>query len=296
MLTAPQTQNDYLREWLLKRESFLHLLVEQEALPNNGTCHFCAADTGIFLCSDCFGGLVHCTHCLLDRHKILPFHRIRKWNNKYFAPTTLLEQGYILYLGHGGNVCPSNRSTKDIWEDVDDGSMGLSGSDALEADVQQVNLENLGEGMVDIVHTTGVFRNNVRWCGCPNAPDKPVQLFQAHLFSASYRRPETAFTFDALDYFSIDLLECKTSAASFYKKVCRLSNNAFPHTVKVGLSRQRKCLLIVFCRIVNGNYDACPDNGEIYNAGNDSALPTIHTENREMVIWHTFAQPALSLA
>jgi hypothetical protein len=56
------------------------------------------------------------------------------------------------------------------------------------------------------------------------------------LFPASHQRPETAFTFDALDHFYIDAMECKTAASSFIKKICRLTNNAFPHTVPVSSS------------------------------------------------------------
>ncbi|KAF8463729.1 hypothetical protein DFH94DRAFT_796350 [Russula ochroleuca] len=85
--------------------------------------------------------------------------------------------------------------------------------------------------MVNTVHTTGVFKHKVRWCQCQSAPKKTVQLFQPQLFPASHLQPETAFTFDVLDHFHIDAMECKTAAASFIKKLCRLTNNAFPHVV-----------------------------------------------------------------
>ncbi|KAI6016300.1 hypothetical protein BKA83DRAFT_4128925 [Pisolithus microcarpus] len=48
------------------------------------------------------------------------------------------------------------------------------------------------------------------------------------LFPASISKPKTAFTFDVLDHFLIDALECKTSAMSFYQKLKRFTNNAFP--------------------------------------------------------------------
>jgi hypothetical protein len=36
-----------------------------------------------------------------------------------------------------------------------------------------------------------------------------------------------------LDSFEIDALECKTSAMSFFNKLRRQTNNAFPHRVPV---------------------------------------------------------------
>ncbi|KAI6096195.1 hypothetical protein F5141DRAFT_1067825 [Pisolithus sp. B1] len=44
------------------------------------------------------------------------------------------------------------------------------------------------------------------------------------LFPASISKPKTAFTFDVLDHFLIDALECKTSAMSFYQKLKRTGN------------------------------------------------------------------------
>jgi hypothetical protein len=39
-----------------------------------------------------------------------------------------------------------------------------------------------------------------------------------------------------LDYFEIDVLECKTSAMNFFNKLRRQTNNAFPHRVPVSLA------------------------------------------------------------
>ncbi|KAI6102118.1 hypothetical protein F5141DRAFT_1190031 [Pisolithus sp. B1] len=70
-----------------------------------------------------------------------------------------------------------------------------------------------------IVHTEGIFSHKVLVCKCPG------------LFPASISKPKTAFTFDVLDHFLIDALECKTSAMSFYQKLKRFTNNAFPERV-----------------------------------------------------------------
>ncbi|KAG1829195.1 hypothetical protein EV424DRAFT_1317176, partial [Suillus variegatus] len=50
---------------------------------------------------------------------------------------------------------------------------------------------------------------------------------------ASTSHPWTAFTFDVLDHFLIDALECKTSAISFFQRLRRLTSNAFPDSIPV---------------------------------------------------------------
>ncbi|KAG2126994.1 hypothetical protein BD769DRAFT_1628332 [Suillus cothurnatus] len=82
-----------------------------------------------------------------------------------------------------------------------------------------------------IIHSTGVFTHNILWCHCPGSLQQYLQLLKAGLFPASISQPQTAFTFDALDNFLIDALECKTSASSFFQTLQHLTNNAFPDTV-----------------------------------------------------------------
>jgi CxC2 like cysteine cluster associated with KDZ transposases len=230
-----QSQHDFMHEWLPKRRHFLDLLLHQESPSIDGTCEQCGVNNGIFRCSDCLARPLCCHQCFMDHHKLLPFHWIQKWNGKYFARTTLFNQGYILHLGHGGKACPSNNINNDVWEDVEEGPIGFGGVDLMDDVIHTQSGETVREGVVDIVHTVGVFRHNVRWCGCHGSPEKAVQLFQTQLFPASHQRPQTAFTFDVLDYFYIDSMECKTSASSFYNKICRLTDNAFPHMVTVSV-------------------------------------------------------------
>ncbi|OAX34285.1 hypothetical protein K503DRAFT_794227 [Rhizopogon vinicolor AM-OR11-026] len=74
-----------------------------------------------------------------------------------------------------------------------------------------------------IVHSTGVFTHNILWCQCCGSePQQHMQLLNARLFPASI---------SFLDHFLIDALECKTSAMSFFQKLCCLTNNASPDCV-----------------------------------------------------------------
>ncbi|KAG2150757.1 uncharacterized protein EDB93DRAFT_1240253 [Suillus bovinus] len=70
--------------------------------------------------------------------------------------------------------------------------------------------------------------HNVVWCSCPGSSgSQHLQLLKAGLFPASTTHPRTAFTFEVLDLFLIDALECKTSASSFFEKLRRMANNSF---------------------------------------------------------------------
>lgn len=84
-----------------------------------------------------------------------------------------------------------------------------------------------------IIHTNGIFEHCVRFCRCQGAIPEHEQLFTHRLFSSTFNRPETAFTFDVLDCYGIDAMECKTSAQSFFQKLRRVTDNAFPDDLPV---------------------------------------------------------------
>src|SRR6202050_2530441 len=85
-----------------------------------------------------------------------------------------------------------------------------------------------------VVSSTGIFKCSVRWCNCTKSPDQYVQLLLcAKLFPASFKNPKTAFTFEVLDHFQINALECKTAAMNFMSKLVRITNEVFPSRVPV---------------------------------------------------------------
>ena len=121
-----------------------------------------------------------------------------------------------------------------------------------------------------IVHTNGIFTHEVSWCHCPGADSKSwhLELLRERLFPASITKPKTAFSFEVLDHFLIDALECKTSAMSFYQKLKRITNNAFPEQLPVSSESSDVILifpLLIHClfRIVTENYSEFPGCGEI---------------------------------
>lgn len=193
-------------------------------------CLRCRSQQGYFRCKACFSQALLCQSCCFAIHHNTPLHRIEKWTGQFFDATSLNQEGFILYLGHGGQPCPVKSSQKDTQEDQarsSDEEEGENDGEPLTA------WEKQDRRCLVIVDTSGVHQLRVSWCQCGTAPKPHIQLLQNHLFPASIKRPSTAFTFSLLDYFHIDSVECKTSASSFFSKLRRLTNSASPHSVPV---------------------------------------------------------------
>jgi CxC2 like cysteine cluster associated with KDZ transposases len=217
-------------EWLPSRQEFLAKLAELEAPPEDMICSCCKKADGCIRCKDCLTGGMICKSCCLLYHKQLPFHRLERWKDGFFQKTSLYKEGYILYLGHGGEPCPTpalpefddymdQASRPKLTEDV---TNMLDGWEDVHSDIVMV-----------LVDTSGVHHHVVSWCHCTGALERHLQLVQSRLYPGSLTRPETAFTFDVLEYFHIDAVECKTSALNFFAKLRRLSNYMVPDSVPV---------------------------------------------------------------
>jgi hypothetical protein len=215
----PKTQNQLLDEWLLYRDIYLQEILKLEAPPPQMACQSCKINDYAYRCQDCFGEPVFCQACCLTTHKREPYHTIQRWTGNCFVQSTLHDLGLILDLGHGGDCCPAYKNSPDI--------VGQDFS------FSNTSKGSVAEDVIWVVHTSGVFRSRVRYCGCIDAPERHIQLLRLKLFPASFVRPSTAFTFALLDHFEIDAMECKTSAMNFFAKLKRLTSNAFPHEVPV---------------------------------------------------------------
>ena len=73
-----RTRTNIMEEWRDHRDTYL-----QEMLRHDGreglqatTCAHCG-DVGDFLCNDCAYRLHYCQKCMIDRHRLMPFHRIQ---------------------------------------------------------------------------------------------------------------------------------------------------------------------------------------------------------------------------
>ncbi|KAG0691507.1 hypothetical protein DFH29DRAFT_986263 [Suillus ampliporus] len=217
---AWMTQNDFLRDYLPWRTQYLSVLLESEQLINNGKCKDCGGGEGLIWCLSCSGNHAWCPSCVVKAHQHNPFHNLQLWNGRFYETTTLQDQGYIMYLGHGGEPCPnfSQQPDPSPWADL-----GTMEDVFAQEEGDTVNETQLGVSNLVIVHSTGVYSHSVSWCQCPGAEKaRHLHLMKAKLFPASINRPQSAFTFDVLDNFLIDALDSVGSL-----------NNAFPDKIPV---------------------------------------------------------------
>ena len=109
--------------------------------------------------------------------------------------------GLTVYFGHDGECCPrSSAATK-----------------------------------LTVVDITGVHSLRICWCRCQLRED-PLQLLSARLYPASMSCPRTAFTFRLLDDFLLSNKISGCPAQSYYDRVRRLTDSAFPNKVPVRVS------------------------------------------------------------
>jgi len=200
-----QSQNAFLQEWKPYRAKYLFELLSKEAPPSEQHCGGCGTVEGdFFCCSDCWSPHWYCHTCCVKEHQQHPFHRIQEWKGSYFSSTSLKNLGFILHIGHGGGVCPAVED----WDDGDDDQLV-------------------------IVDKSGVHQHQVWWCACKDHPERHIMQFKMGLFPASIEQPRSAFTFQCLDYFHLDSMECRMAANNFFNKLRWLTNKTFPDSVNV---------------------------------------------------------------
>jgi CxC2 like cysteine cluster associated with KDZ transposases len=161
------------------------------------------------------GNVFFCRLCCLEHHRRMPFHRIRGFSDDHFEKITLHDLGFVLHLGHNGAKCPTASDDE---------------PDAMEVDGDQI-MED--DDVMVIVDTNGIFHHHVWWCACPERPRPDISLFRMGLFPATLTKPKTVFTFNVLEAFHMDQMECRISASNFYNRLRRRTNETFPNKVPV---------------------------------------------------------------
>lgn len=250
-----QSQNDYLRQWVPKTDQYLNILLHRE-VPANRICIICGTD-GVYKCHNCFGEPLFCTNCCRSQHQRVSLHRISQWTGTCFEDSCLVKTGLVIWLGHDGDACPWDDEVADELfadsranSDISDGTSSTARSQQ-NGDEQAPGLRSMKDAddlltgvpfiknskrMTMIVDMSGVHTHMVKYCTCTDAPAADIQLFQMGLFPASFTQPKTAFTFDVLNNFLLDNLECGTSAMNYYSKLRRMTTSVFPHWVPVSSS------------------------------------------------------------
>ena len=127
---------------------------------------------------------------------------MRAWDadNQYWRSTTLGNVGYQFQLGHDGLRCPAA----------------------------------LSEGREFIViHEHGIARITIAYCDCPEGAPHTTQLMRGGLWPATWEKPRSAITLQALKTFHSLTLNAHTNAHDFITHLERLSDNVAPDEVKV---------------------------------------------------------------
>ncbi|KAH9829298.1 uncharacterized protein C8Q71DRAFT_718422 [Rhodofomes roseus] len=201
--------------WLALRESFLERLIELEGPREKRNCADCRAEWSPWRCIECVGSPSLCTDCCRRRHAASYLHPIEKW---------------IAQEADEANVR--------FFSDTD----GNDNSDDGEAadPIQQGPIESEEVAMyggtqpckrITVVDITGVHSIRVSPCVCHTAEPEAMQLLSIGLYPASVLAPRTAFTFRVLNDFLLANKISGSAAESYYQRLRRLSNPAFPQAV-----------------------------------------------------------------
>ena len=246
-----------LREWVQRRGAHLDLLHRLEGPPEILECSRCKTatpDEGLWRCVTCLASPLFCQNCAVSEHNVNIFHWLEKWTGTSFRPSSLYELGFVIHLGHAGNQCPLStpapynpflEDQEPQWEDEPEFDSDVTHDDT--DSVPQLHMPettplcNTGDRTMVIIDVTGVHRHFVRWCCCADAEPVDTQLMSLRLFPSTFRQPSTAFSFALLDDFVLEASECQTSAMRYFRKLRRLTSNAFPHTIPVCCSAIAGC-------------------------------------------------------
>ncbi|KAH9914838.1 uncharacterized protein B0H18DRAFT_824213, partial [Fomitopsis serialis] len=205
---------DFMRQWLPRRDAFLQLLVDLEGPRERRQCSGCNAEWSPWRCIDCFARPSFCTACCLSEHNRNYLHRIEKW---------IPVDGTNLSSGPAPEEPEDSRSDAGEWEDVESEMLASARCRVFEL----ISGDDLCQKLT-VVDVTGVHTIRVMFCQCNEPPEKSIQLLSLGLYPASMLAPRTAFTFHVLDDFLLANKISGIAAQSYFERLRRLTNNAFP--------------------------------------------------------------------
>jgi len=197
-----QPAHETLLELLACWTCYISEIIDLEGPPADQLCFWCQSQQGYFRCKSCFSQALLCHSCCFTIHCHALLHHIEKWTGKFFNATSLNQEGFILYLGHGGEPCPASHTGR------------MARRLSLGAQMKMMERERMRVMGSHLQH--GRSRTNaawllltllgtsirIGWCQCTTAAEPHIQLLRSHFFPATIKWPSTAFTFSLLDYFT----------------------------------------------------------------------------------------------
>ncbi|KIJ47597.1 hypothetical protein M422DRAFT_248592, partial [Sphaerobolus stellatus SS14] len=200
--TQSKTVSQTMTDFMAKKDFFLDEVLRLEYDPHiRQPCPTCtspgesesASKAALFGCQECCQGPLLCAECMVECHRVLPFHQIEKWDDGFFKRISLFDLGHLLLLGHNGRVCPQS-STSDIKKLI-------------------------------ITHTNGIHKVKLVYCRCVDAGTHIEQLLRARFFPATLVEPRSAFTFSVLRHFHKMSNGAGSVAYGYIQTLQRLTND-----------------------------------------------------------------------
>jgi len=75
--------------------------------PTSSICDSCRIGRAVWRCRTCIDRRPQCALCFRLAHQRDPFHRVEKWNGRYYLKAALWQVGVKLHIGHHGQRCPA---------------------------------------------------------------------------------------------------------------------------------------------------------------------------------------------
>ncbi|KAJ7628915.1 hypothetical protein FB45DRAFT_1028980 [Roridomyces roridus] len=187
--------DDALKHWVGKyHDEYLRVLVTREGLMGEETTCSCGLPADL-RCTECLGGQLLCTDCMVDSHHARPLCRIEKWNTFFFERFSLRRLGVRVQLGHADNKpCPRARRGYDKFV---------------------------------VIHTNGLHHVAVDFCACAHRGSQPhwEQLLAFGWYPATPDMPQSAATISCLKLFHALSLQGKTTAYHFFNALSKVTDN-----------------------------------------------------------------------
>jgi len=158
-----------------------------------------------------FTALRYVDSCLHVGRSLIIYFRFdfQCWNGNFFEHTTLKDVGLRIQLGHRVGERCSNPATA------------------------------AGDNFV-VIDTNGVHEVGLSYCGCETAQHRTTQLLRARWYPATPVTPNTAATFNVLEYFHLLTFESKASVFEFLHALMRRTNNISITDVPVSSQYQKQ--------------------------------------------------------
>ncbi|KAJ7441787.1 hypothetical protein B0H11DRAFT_2251850 [Mycena galericulata] len=199
-----------LSSWISnKRDWFLTILMCRSGPldANRNICPGCAGATTQlprFRCHECFGDVLYCEGCIVERHRENPLHRIHTISHRV--------------------------RTEMVRRDFRQNIPGLTG---LRVQVghrvrKTCSVPIASNKNFVVLHDNGIHEVAVDFCGCENelvAGPPDIQLLRAGWFPATHERPQTCATLVVLEKYHLETLQAKTTMYDFYGVLEKLTDN-----------------------------------------------------------------------